>query len=142
MDDRSNPACAGQDWRKGMRPVGSQSEPHKFTLSIAAKKLTLTFHVFRDGRHGAAERDEVGTLYSGQSGFAARLDGEQRRGDFGDGSKRAAESIAQHPSARFELCRRHDHIHGSVSARQNNSSVMTQAVKRCLAGCRGADDRA
>ncbi len=117
MDDHSNHACAGQDWLKGMRPVGPQSEAHDFASSMAARKLTLTLHVLRDGRHGAAERDEVGTLYSNQPGVAVRLDGEQQRGDFDDGSKRAPEPIAQHPRAWFELRRRHDHIHGNFSVK-------------------------
>jgi hypothetical protein len=47
-----------------------------FMLSTAARKLTLTLHVLRDGRHGAPERDEVGTLYSGQPGVTVCLDGE------------------------------------------------------------------
>jgi hypothetical protein len=50
--------------------------PFSPSLLIGAGKLTLTFHVARDGRHRIMESQEAGTCHPGQPGTEGCIDDE------------------------------------------------------------------
>jgi hypothetical protein len=112
--------------------------PSSPSLLIRSGKLTLAFHVARDRRHRIMERQEAGARHPGQPGTGGCIDDEQRRGDFGDCSERPSQPVAQRPGARFELRRRHHHIHGNLSAQGRIMLLVLRRGISCQAMCRGS----